>query len=915
VVIEGEAGIGKTRLLAETLEQARARGLQIAAGRAEELERTRPFGLVADTLRCSRSSGDPRRAAIAALLATRAGDQGPMTVSSDPGLQFQAVDAFVDLVEAMALSRPLVLGVDDLQWADPSSLLTLGALGRRLVGLPVAVIGCLRPSPRLPELERTLQALQAAGGRQVTLGQLDQQAVVELVAEVVAAQPGPGLLAEVAGARGNPLFVTELVAARLQEGAVQTVNGQAEVAELSLPPSLRLTILRRLSLLPDDTLKALRAASILGSSFSLTDLSTTTDRSVLDLSWLLAEARRARVVEDDGDRVRFRHDLIREAIYQDLPTGVRLGLHREAGQRLARSGASALRVAAQLARGATQGDADAIAWLVGAAREAAPSSPAVAAELLERAVGLADPTDPGRDRLLAERAGALMWSGRLPDAEAACRSLLDRDHDPSVEAPARLLLARTLAAQGRVRDALRELQRLQQAPVLGDQLRAAAWAAEGMARLELGDLDGAVTVAEQAGSAAALVGDQQANSVAMASLALVEELRAHLRRGLQIIDEAVRLADQSPQRQGHRYPLHLVRGSILMDLDRLQDARSTLQTGRRISEELGVRWRLPFYQVLLAMERFLAGEWDDAIAELEAALEPAAETGERHSLILGHSVTSLIALHRADLRRAEEAAATAERELADTGPRYRIHWAHWARALLLEAGGATAEALATLAGVWDQLSRSGLAIEYPALGPDLVRLALAAGDRRRAGRVAVAVAELAGSNEVPWLSGAALRCRGLLEADPGTLLGAVDAYARASRPLELALACEDAAAALVRQGRTDAAVALLDRALGSYERLDAARDRGRTQARLRGLGVRHGRRGARQRPQTGWDSLTPTERTVVELVAEGLTNPQIGERLYVSPRTVQTHLAHVFAKLGISSRAHLATQATRRQAR
>jgi tetratricopeptide (TPR) repeat protein len=797
VVIEGEAGIGKTRLLAETLEQAHARGLQVAAGRAEELERTRPFGLVADTLRCSGSSADPRRAAIAALLATRTGDQGPMTVSSDPGLQFQAVDAFVDLVEAMALSRPLVLGMDDLQWADPSSLLTLGALGRRLVGLPVALIGCLRPSPRLPDLERTLQALQAAGSRQVTLGQLDQQAVVELVAEAVAAQPGPGLLAEVAGARGNPLFVTELVAARLEEGAVQTVNGQAEVAELSLPPSLRLTILRRLSLLPDDTLKALRAASILGSSFSLTDLSTTTDRSVLDLSWLLAEARRARVVEDDGERVRFRHDLIREAIYQDLPTGVRLGLHREAGQRLARSGASALRVAAQLARGATQGDADAIAWLVGAAREAAPSSPAVAAELLERAVGLADPTDPGRDRLLAERAGALMWSGRLPDAEAACRSLLDRDHDPSVEAPARLLLARTLAAQGRVGDALRELQWLQQAPAPGDQLRAAAWAAEGMARLELGDLDGAVTVAERAGSAAALVGDQQASSMAMASLALVEELRAHLRRGLQIIDEAVRLADQSPQRQGHRYPLHLVRGSILIDLDRLQDARSTLQTGRRISEELGVRWRLPLYQVLLAMERFLAGEWDDAIAELEAALE-LAETGERHSLILGHSVTSLIALHRGDLRRAEEAAAAAERELADSGPRYRTHWAHWARALLLEAGGATAEALATLAGVWDRIAHSGLAIEYPALGPDLVRLALAAGDRRRAGRVAIAVAELAGSNEIPWISGAALRCQGLLEADPDTLLAAVDAYARASRPLELALAREDAAAALVR---------------------------------------------------------------------------------------------------------------------
>jgi DNA-binding CsgD family transcriptional regulator len=155
----------------------------------------------------------------------------------------------------------------------------------------------------------------------------------------------------------------------------------------------------------------------------------------------------------------------------------------------------------------------------------------------------------------------------------------------------------------------------------------------------------------------------------------------------------------------------------------------------------------------------------------------------------------------------------------------------------------------------------------------------------------------------------------LVEDDPEILRAAVAAYQQGPRPLELALAGEDAAAALVRRGNPDLAVSMLQQALEIYERLDAARDRDRTQARLRDLGVRHGRRGARQRPQIGWESLTPTEHTVVELVAEGLSNPQIGERLYVSHRTVQTHLAHVFAKLGISSRAQLATEATRRQTR
>jgi hypothetical protein len=362
VVVEGEAGIGKSRLLAEALEAARERGLEVVAGRGQDLERNRPFGLLADSLGCSRSSPDPRRVAIAALLATHDGDRGVATVSSDPGLQFQAVDAFLELVEALALRGPLVLGLDDLQWADPSSLLTLGALARRLTGSPVALLASLRPLPRGAELERTLEALDAAGARRLTLGQLDPGAMAELVAGAVGAEPGPRLMAEVAAAGGNPLFVTELLAALLHEGTIQVAHGRAEVAETTLPPSLRLTILRRLSFLPDDTLEALRPASILGSSFSLTDLSATTGRSVLELSSVLAEAMRARVLEDDGDRLRFRHDLIHEAIYEDLPASVRLALHREAGRRLAEAGAEAVAVAEHLARGATPGDREAVAW-------------------------------------------------------------------------------------------------------------------------------------------------------------------------------------------------------------------------------------------------------------------------------------------------------------------------------------------------------------------------------------------------------------------------------------------------------------------------------------------------------------------------------------------------------------------------
>jgi predicted ATPase len=244
--------------------------------------------------------------------------------------------------------------------------------------------------------------LEAAGARHLVLRPLAREAVTGLVAQAVGAEPGPRLLAEVAAAAGNPLFVTELLGALAQEEAITTAGGRAEVTQPVLPPTLRLTILRRVSFLPEPTLQALRSASILGSGFSLTDLATVTGRPAVDLAAVLGEAIGARVVDDDGVRLRFRHELIRDAIYQDQAVSVRRALHREAGQRLAGAGAPALQVAEHLARGAATGDTEAVSWLARAARQAAPRSPDVAAELLDRAAGLMAPEDPGRDRLFAE---------------------------------------------------------------------------------------------------------------------------------------------------------------------------------------------------------------------------------------------------------------------------------------------------------------------------------------------------------------------------------------------------------------------------------------------------------------------------------------------------------------------------------
>jgi DNA-binding CsgD family transcriptional regulator len=229
-----------------------------------------------------------------------------------------------------------------------------------------------------------------------------------------------------------------------------------------------------------------------------------------------------------------------------------------------------------------------------------------------------------------------------------------------------------------------------------------------------------------------------------------------------------------------------------------------------------------------------------------------------------------------------------------------------AHALLLEADGDAPQAYATLAERWRLCRSVGMAIDYPAVGPDLVRLSRLAGDTELAREVAEAVDDVARRNEVPSMTGAALRCRALATDDVEAGTRAVAAYADGQRRLEVALTSEETARIAADQGELDLARSLMERAGEVYERLDASRGVVRVDAALRSLGVRRGRRGARQRPQRGWESLTPTEATVAALVGEGLSNPQIAERLFVSRRTVQTHVAHIFTKLDITSRAQLA---------
>jgi DNA-binding CsgD family transcriptional regulator len=916
LVVVGEAGIGKTRVVDAGLADADDLGVRVFEGAADELEQRRPFGVIADCLATGRSATERERAAVTGLLGEDSGaDVFGGWLADAPQAEFQIVEGFVALVEALSVQNPVVLVVEDLQWADPSALLVLHRLARRVGQLPLLLVCTVRPVPRSAELEGCLRGLGAAGATELGLGPLDAMAVAKVIEQLVGGPPGPSLLRQVARAGGNPLFVTELVDALQRDGAIRLrPDGAAELTTVGMPPSLPLLILHRLSFLAPATLELLRVASILGSSFALTDLSLVVGRPTAGLLTALEQALAAGILEQRGELLGFRHDLIREALYQDLPAPVRRGLHLDAGRALAGAGAPAEQVAEQLVRGASAGDTQAVAWLQRAARQAAPRVPAVAVDLLGRALELAGPADPARDGLLAEQAVSLMWAGRLADAEATCREVLARTHDRDTAAMLRLCLIQTLLGRGRIEQALQEVETAVASQQLSDPERVRLQAFQASALASLGQLDAAADTATRTRPAAAEVGDDLAGCICVATLALVANLGGDFLRALGLAVEAVRSADQSASLLAHRFPVSLFLGGCLHDTDRLAEGQVALQRGRRISEELGIKRELPLYYWGLAQGCLWLGEWDDALAECQACLELAGEYGMRlHGTVFSHSIHAVIAVHRGDLPDAEGAVAAAERELAATGPQLGWDWLLWANALLLEARGQPEGSLATLCRAWDTCTGQGLVSTLPLFAADLVRHAVGANDRHRAEQATNAIEELAGRNPgVTTLTGAALRCRGLVEDDAEVLVRAATAYRAGPRPLERALACEDAAWALGRIGRVGEARPLLEEATAVYEGLSASWDLARAAARLRSLGLRPGRRGPRKRPKSGWDSLTATELTVVRLITEGLSNPEIAERMFISRGTVHTHVSHILAKLGLGSRVALAAEASRR---
>src|SRR3984885_4441510 len=400
VWVEGEPGIGKSSLVVEALAGASELGWNIGWGIADQLAERLPLSVMQDCLGARLTSPDPRRARAAGLLRSQR-----LGLFTDGDASGSGVEVLLALADELCAAAPTVMVVDDLQWADDASLLVwhqLAASVDQLRLLPPAPCGS---DPRRPEVQQVRTSLARRGGAVVALGPLPQTDLAALVTAMLGTPARDTLAQLTAQSAGNPLYLRELVDALARERAQE-----------QLPASLAAVLNDRLSSVSAQTAQILRTAALLGGKFTITDLAVLLRRPVSDLAAGLQEAIAARILIGSGAELAFRHQLIRQALYESMPAALRTALHAEAASELAATGADALSVAQQLSAARQPGESWARAWLIQTAPTLITQAPLLAADLLRRELDETPSADRARDGLTASLARALLAVGSYDEA-------------------------------------------------------------------------------------------------------------------------------------------------------------------------------------------------------------------------------------------------------------------------------------------------------------------------------------------------------------------------------------------------------------------------------------------------------------------------------------------------------------------
>jgi DNA-binding CsgD family transcriptional regulator len=734
------------------------------------------------------------------------------------------------------------------------------------------------------------------------------------VAGLAGGEPDGNLLRLADGAAGNPLYLTELVAALARSsGLTVTETGTAELAGGSAPSSLSAAIADRLGFVAGPVREVLRAAALLGTDFAVPDLATVLGRSVADLIPAVDEACAVGVLAESGHGLGFRHPLIRAALYDEMPTPVRAAWHRDAGRALAAAGGPPDRVARQMLRAVGEpGDATEpvdewmLDWLARTADSLVAQAPGVAVELLTRAVASC-PADTAQHGWLASRlADALYRTGDRAEAEQVANYALEHAVDPDLLVDLHWTLAQCRMLAGESAEALATLDRALASPGISARHRARLLVLATRTHMSLSAVETAGRVATSALAAASEAGDNWAMGWALLMMALVTSVRGRMTDALPLFDRALTVTQSDPALTDLRLLLQINQAVTLGNLDRYEEALAVAGQARRLADQVGTTFRLAQAHAALGQLLFQTGQWEDALAEVgmvhEDLKEPAVAGCD-----LG--IAAVISFHLDEIGAARGHLAAAAPHAERLGHRLITSLA-LARSLDFEHDGALPEALAALTDAFDGNTEEVEEIED--LLPDAVRLAAETGDQGTAQALASQAAALAAESEIPHRQANALYCRGLLDHDASRLLAAAERYGDADRPLPRAKALEAAAGEFVDADDRGQARDAFTQAVEVYTALGAAADVSRLQATFRAHGIRRGPHAKHRRARSGWDSLTATEIKIAAFVEEGLSNPEIAARLLLSRRTVATHVSHILKKLDVHSRIDIARESALR---
>ncbi|GAB3520631.1 LuxR family transcriptional regulator [Phytohabitans suffuscus] len=879
MVLTGSAGIGKSHLLREAIDEARRMGLAVAKRAAFELDRAAPFITLASALQ----QVEPSTSTFGWV--AEAGEN-----------QYQTLDRLSAALEDFVADQPLAVAIDDAQWTDEFSALAVRELVTSLASSPVRWVFVRRPLREGTPGQQLVERLIREGTPEIVLGRLDEAAVAELCSRAVGATVDNTVLALAAGCDGNPLQLEQLMRALLTTGQLLVRDGLATVVGDQLPSSFIMVVEQTMSGLSVETRRMIEAASVLHGRFTVDMLARLLGTRPAALLPSIFEATGAKVLVDEGDGLAFGHDLVRQAVYGTLGGVAKALYHREAAVIGREEDRSPVEVAEHLLRSG-RSTREAVTMLREAALDVAPAAPSTAADLMVRALDVLGADEPDRPELVADTVHLLASAGRLEKAQRLGETALHAGLAPPTEAALLLGLAEAFKHAGRNRSAVEYAARGLSYPDVSEAMRARLWAVRAHAHFYSGDLADTDHSGGHAYASAMAAEEYGAAVFGLTARSLAALAEGRLDDALAYATEATDIADGIRGEAAHWHP-RIWLGDALAALDRFDDASATFRRGREESDRLGTAWSTPLWHYYNAALLAASGRLDEAVAETDAGVE-VAENLAAYAL----AVPLLAGLARLAVLRDETAAARAfvdrmRRWMADgitTAPEDAI----WAEGVLQEATTGPGAALQTLAGIYDAMpDRSLLIVQDPGAAATLVRIALHAGDPERAEVVVTTARKLALRNPTVRAHAAALaHAEGVLRRDPGRLRAAISAYRDTRRLLALAAALEDAAD--VTPDPTEARK-LLEEAQAIVSECGAERARRRLERRL-------GPRSPEQPPQDSvLARLSRAELRVAILVANGRSNREIAGDLFLSRHTVDSHLRKIFVKLGINNRAALA---------